>query len=148
MYTPENHCSLAAVDHFEFMNYVVPLLFFLSANYGTMRNRKLLLLDKGKFSRHSHKWKEVLRTLGDAVIICAQGKIVFHNQAMESILDKLQENCDMCAKVFLCRYNSCRLTNSLNRTGLARKSSLLAKTFHKQGSSTSAKKYRKELTVS
>ncbi len=68
------------------MDYIIPAMFFITAGYEAMSVRKLLLLEKGKIYRQSKKWKDVLRTLQDGIMICIQSKIVFYNRGLEEIM--------------------------------------------------------------
>ncbi len=74
------------LGEFHVMDFSILALYFLVASYGTMQSRKLMLLEKGKLATHSKKWKDVLRTLQDGIMICIQSKIVFYNKGLEEIL--------------------------------------------------------------
>ncbi len=80
--------KLTKIDDRKFilLYYLIPACFFLIAGYETMKDRKLLLLEKGKLAKQSKKWKDVLRTHEDGIMICIQSDVVFHNRALENLL--------------------------------------------------------------
>ncbi len=68
------------------LNYVTICLFLLIVNYMQIKKRKLFLLEKIKLARHSRRWKNVLKTMQDSIMICIDSKLVYHNSAFEHMV--------------------------------------------------------------
>lgn len=58
------------------------------ASYGFIKDRKLLILEKAKLEKQAKKWKNVLKTLEDSILICSHdSQIVFFNNSMKELLN-------------------------------------------------------------
>ena len=87
-----------ALPQAKISDYIVLWFFFSLASYQFMKDRSLLLIAKNDAVRNSRKWKNVLKTHEDGIVICSKGKIVFFNKALEAIIN-FQEHDDIDIKV-------------------------------------------------